>query len=432
MADNNIKDKIMERIYIKGELELVSPLILGGGEDEYTDIDLLKDRDGKPFIPGTSIAGVIRHYLDERLRGDYKNLVPILFGKKEKESTQSLISFYDALPAKEPDIQIRDGVELVHETKTAKDNAKYDYEVLEPRQSFQFRCEIVIREKYASEKDGIKTLVYLIIDAMKKEKIALGAKTARGFGLICLHDEKILCLNMTKKEHIRRWIDFSWQDFNGNNGLSDFSKNIPEIPETEFAEITADFEIQYSILIRTYSSSPDNPDATHLTSNGKSVVPGTSWNGAIRHAVYHILKQLNKPDKYKELTDKLFGYVDKEKNKARASKILIRESVIEGGRPFPYSRNKIDRFTGGVVDSALFDEMPHYGGKVRLYIVIKQPEMWEIGLVLLALKDIGNGIQPIGGDANIGRGMLRSVGLHIKPELNEGECLQSLAGKLQE
>ena len=44
-------DQIVERIYIKGELELVSPLILGSGEEENTDIDVLRDWEGKPFIP---------------------------------------------------------------------------------------------------------------------------------------------------------------------------------------------------------------------------------------------------------------------------------------------------------------------------------------------------------------------------------------------
>lgn len=79
----------------------------------------------------------------------------------------------------------------------------------------------------------------------------------------------------------------------------------------------------------------------------------------------------------------------------------------------------MDRFTGGVVDSALFSEKPVYGGTVTLNVSIKKPtaahhrgtminkEKAEIGLLLLALKDIGCGIQPLGGDANIGRGILK-------------------------
>lgn len=425
MAKDNIKDKITERIYIRGKLELVSPLVLGSGQDENTDIDLIRDWDGRPFIPGTAIAGAVRHYLDEILE---QELVKTVFGKKEKDSIQSLISFYDALPLGDPKIRIRDGVRLGHETKTAEDQTKYDYEILEPGHAFSFKSEVVIRENHVSDKDRINDLLFLMLSSLKDKKISFGAKTRRGFGMMRLYDEEVLCLNIP--DDVQKWIDFTW-NFEGKKDISVLQKNILQISETEFTEISAEFEIPYSILIRHYSDSPGEPDTTHLSSNGKSVIPGTSWNGAIRHAVYHILKQLNKSE---ELTNDLFGYVKEDKKDAKASRIIIRESLIDGGELLTYTRNKVDRFTGGVVDSALFDEMPHYHGKVKLNIAIKKPEKWEIGLILLALKDMGNGIQPVGGGANIGRGILKAQKISIQSDTieSEGECLKNLAAKLQE
>lgn len=425
-------DKIIERIYIKGKLELVSPLVIGSGLDEHTDIDLIRDWNGTPFIPGTALAGAIRHYLDEI---SDKNLVLTVFGKKEKESTQSLISFYDAVPVKSPEIRTRDGVKLDLETKTAENQAKYDYEIIEPGQQFHFRVEMIIREKHSFDRDRIKALLFLMLTALQDGKIAFGAKTRRGFGIVKLCDKNMLYLDMTKPEDVQRWIDFTW-DFESTNNLSELKKTILQTSNPDVAEITADFEIPYSVLIRHYSDSPNDPDTIQLASNGKSVIPGTSWNGAIRHAIYQILKQLNQLDRFDELTKELFGYVDKNKkgkNNTRASKIVIRESVIQEGIPLTYTRNKVDRFTGGVVDSALFEEMPHYGGKVRLHIFIHQPETYETGLILLALKDIGNGIQAIGGDANIGRGILKSQTITVRPEtIKEDNCLKALAAKLQE
>ncbi len=440
MSNDNIK----ERIYIKGNLQLVSPLVIGSGQDENTDIDLIRDWTGTPFIPGTAIAGAIRHYLDGILD---KELVLTVFGKKEKDSTQSLISFYDALLIGNPKIQIRDGVRLKHETKTAQDQAKYDYEILEPGQQFCFKAELVIREKDLPDTDRIKDLLYLMLNALKKKKISFGAKTRRGFGVVSLCDEKVLCLNMSKPDDVQKWIDFTWdfEKFINESEKTDISvlqKNILQTSEHDLSEIKAEFEIPYSVLIRHYSESPDAPDTTHLASDGNAVIPGTSWNGAIRHAIYHILKQLNKNKQYSESTDKLFkklttdlfGYVSKDKKEAKASRIFIKESLIAGGQALPYIRKKVDRFTGGVVDSALFEEMPHYGGKVKLDIAIKKPEKCEIGLILLALKDMGNGIQPIGGDANIGRGILNTIkNIEIKPDtITEDDCLKALADKLQE
>jgi len=437
---DSIKDKITERIYIKGNLELISPLLIGSGQDENTDIDLIRDWDGKPFIPGTAIAGAVRHYLDERAD---KELVETVFGKKEKDSTQSLISFYDAfydeLPDGELKIQIRDGVGLRHETKTAKDQAKYDYEVLEPGQNFCFKTEIVVREFHAEKRDQIKNLLFWLLSFLKQKKISFGAKTRRGFGSVRLCDEKVLCLNMSELDDVQKWIDFTWDKFEGTENISSLAKSVfqPKEPDN-IAEISAEFEIPYSVLIRHYSASPDEPDTTQLSSNEKAVIPGTSWNGAIRHAIYHILKQLNKSEQFEKLTEDLFGYVNEDKKnkdaRAKASKIIIKESLIERGEPLTYTRNKTDRFTGGVVDSALFDEMPHYGGKVKLDIAIKKPEKWEIGLMLLALKDMGNGIQPVGGDANVGRGILKAQKISIQSDMieSEGDCLKALANRLQE
>ena len=204
-------------------------------------------------------------------------------------------------------------------------------------------------------------------------------------------------------------------------------------------DISVTFDIPYSILIRHESGDPSAPDVTHLTSNGQPIISGTSWSGALRHAVHHLLQDMLRgmnrseaeiKDKTTMLLNRLFGTVDEDTKTARASRVRIKESLIMGGQSLTYTRNKIDRFTGGVVNSALFDEQPHYGGKVTLYIAIKDAQDWQKGLLLLALKDLGNGIQPIGGEANVGRGILANP--NIQTTIDEATCLQALAKKLQE
>ncbi|MBN1551729.1 hypothetical protein JW979_09675, partial [bacterium] len=402
------QDNIIERMYVKGTLEVVSPLIVGSGEDELADIQLIRDWNGTPFIPGTAIAGAARHYLDEMCASENeveKSLVNILFGKKAKkddDTTQSLITFYDARPNGNihENLTFRDGVELSYTTKAAKDGAKYDYEVIERGQQFEFRLEVTFRACH-QKKDGMKKIVFAVLNALKHQKIAFGAKTRRGFGVLRLQNDKLLTLEMTNPEHVAQWLKFIWDDAT--------FLDVPAIPEspmycTVATEITTTFDIPYSILIRHYSSDPQDPDTSHLTSKGQSVIPGTSWNGALRHAIHHILRDLNQPETVIEtITNQLFGYVSETQKEARVSRILVHESLIDGGEQLAYTRNKVDRFTGGVVNSVLFDEQPHYGGKVELCITIKNAQDWEKGLLALTLKDIGHGIQPVGGAANIGR-----------------------------
>ena len=60
MNDSSVIGKIL----IHGEIVLKSPLLIGDGvgetADNFKDIHVQKNQSGKPFIPGTSIAGVLR------------------------------------------------------------------------------------------------------------------------------------------------------------------------------------------------------------------------------------------------------------------------------------------------------------------------------------------------------------------------------------
>jgi CRISPR/Cas system CSM-associated protein Csm3 (group 7 of RAMP superfamily) len=202
--------------------------------------------------------------------------------------------------------------------------------------------------------------------------------------------------------------------------------------------VSAAFTIPYSILIRHYNVNPAEEDTVQLKSNGKCVIPGTSWNGALRQAIYSQLHHLTGDEtRTSDILKTLFGEVDSKENKAHASRVLIEESIINKKQEISYTRNKVDRFTGGVVESALFTEKPVYGGTVTLNIILEKPNEWEKGLLLLGLKDISNGIQPVGGAANIGRGILQAEyedikidGAHLTPEM-EKICFKALYNHLK-
>lgn len=433
MAD----DRIVERIYMKGDLELMSPLIIGSGEDENTDIDVIRDWEGTPFIPGTSLAGAFRHYLTENYMNG-KTIADQIFGERSKLSKLSLFLFYDAVLKSKANVLIRDGVHLDYSTKTvvSKDIdqfSKYDFEILEAGQQFQFRMEAMRRNNSNTTANEFKDLIFTFLDSLQNEKISVGAKTRRGFGVLKLTNEQILILDMSKPEIAKQWLTFDWNSFTGNTNVPDLKKGILN-SLNNIEEIKVTFNIPYSILIRYYSEEYRNVDSSHISSNGKSIVPGTSWNGAIRHAAHQILLDLGANEtKIETLEKDLFGYAAEKDANSHASNLTVKESVINNGiELLTYTRNKVDRFTGGVVDAALFDEMPYYNGNVSLDINLKlkdkEKEAWKIGLIKLAIRDIGTGIQPVGGDANIGRGILE-----LSEEFKiEEKYLQALARKLEE
>jgi CRISPR/Cas system CSM-associated protein Csm3 (group 7 of RAMP superfamily) len=430
---SNGKGTIRERIYVQGILKAVSPLVVGCGEERQTDIDLIRDAEGIPFIPGTSLAGSSRQFLNNLLEEADRNVVYTVFGRKEKQSIQSLVSFFDALPVNGKPLMesVRDGIRLVYETKTVgthqhrdkkSGGAKYDYEIVETDAEFTFRLEMAVRDSDSIfqnlEKEKIYDLLYQLLVSLQNERVRVGAKTRRGFGKIRLENVNILHLDMENPGDVQRWIEFdrAFASTPDTLDVSHFKTDKLLIKKETDIRITAEFKIPYSILIRHYGTDPGDADASHLMSGENAVIPGTSWNGAVSHAIYNILEEMDYETLWqKEIKNDLFG-TEKGKD-ARASRIAFEESVIHKRISITnYTRNKVDRFTGGVVDSALFDEKPVFGGTTSLCITIKNAEPWEAGLILLALRDLGNGIHTVGGDANIGRGILQCQRITIDKE----------------
>ena len=82
------------------------------------------------------------------------------------------------------------------------------------------------------------------------------------------------------------------------------------------------------------------------------------------------------------------------------------------------TRNRIDRFTGSTIDSALFCEEPVWQQKrdektVTLKASLKNCSKAEAGLMLLLLKDLWLGNMNIGSGRGVGRGVLRGVHCQI-------------------
>ena len=119
----------------------------------------------------------------------------------------------------------------------------------------------------------------------------------------------------------------------------------------------------------------------------------------------------------------MFGPIHKQGNNAKqqtalwASRVTIEERLVENVKPQWQDRVAIDRFTGGSLQSALFNEKPVYPcsmktepeTNVRLKLTLEEPEKAEIGLLLLTLRDFWYGHAALGGETSNGRGTLQGI-----------------------
>ena len=149
-----------------------------------------------------------------------------------------------------------------------------------------------------------------------------------------------------------------------------------------------------------------------------------SWNGLIRKQVkYHHNESLEIPND--DIINAWFGMAIQGTKNSKASKIIIEESIIENAKEIEIVRNKIDRFSGGSADSALFNERAQFNGNTKLTIRIpktirvKNKELnnnYILGLLALTLKDIDNGLIALGGQTSIGRGIFKVLDVRINEE----------------
>jgi len=405
---NSNEKPVLKRIAIKAECCFTTPALIGSGLSENTDNDILRDKNDNAFLPGSTVAGVLKETVsDARMLFGEGNISPLWVFDAE------LIDSND----RAAEVIELDGVELDKVNKTAIDSKKYDYEAIETGSKFTLRLLLTIREKKSAE-DFEDSLIN-IISALKSGYVAFGAKTRRGFGTV-------ECNSAVKREfdlangnikELNDWIDFEWDTGSWKNvdGGTFFDKS---------EAITAKLSLTGSIMIRDtrniYDDLPSNgtvPDYKHISSNGKPVIFGTSWAGAFRSGLYRLLESAY-PGKAKKYLDSVFGYVYKKKEdgkeESEPSEIIFDSSFLKKSNPREngyrsVTRVKIDRFTGGAADSALFTEMPWYGGETTLRIRYTKGREDIRELILLGLDGLNKGIIQIGGESSVGRGFFEVI-----------------------
>ena len=387
---------IVGKILIAGEMVLQSPLLIGDGAgetaDNFSDIHVLKNRQGEPFIPGTSLCGVLREWL--------KNFAPEtvteIFG--DNDAMQSSIQL-DDIALKNSEIITRDGVRIDALTGAGVDGSKYDFEVVERGASGSLRILINLRGCHDVEK--ISEVVAAMLKKLQ-EGIRLGAKTSKGFGLVAAENLTANFYNFRNKKDVAAWLT----DKNSKKKILPAAEQISSA-ENDFV-VEGEFNFNSSFIIR-------DEDAT-LKSRADFVIPGASLKGVLRHRADYIFGRLGLD---KNLLENLMGATDSK------SRFIVSESYIapKNFTELEHTRNKIDRFTGGVLQGTLFSSKPAYQKNfaeptLKIRFEIRDAKDFEAGLALFLLRDLWLGHVAIGGEKSIGRGTVsgKSARINFKGE----------------
>lgn len=444
--------KIVERIVITGDLVLQTPTHFGNGEeDPYVDLPLTLDAyDGRPMITGTSLAGALRNALRERLDGyassSEKAESPVvkLFGGRrgEAQERQSLLIVEDALCTEQkPLIELRDGVAIDPGSGAAAQGLKYDLQLLSAGTKFQLGFELLVP---VDEAEALRAALAVSLHLLAAGEIYLGARKRRGFGKCQVEHWKVWRYDLTTAAGLKgslahdhpNWLDaLSPKDGSDIAQLLGAPNALSEIPDRrEFFELEGDFQLDGSLLIRSGFEALTGPDVMHLQSRRNAslapIISGTSLAGVMRARALKIAQTLagGPLGASPTMVEKLFGYGPKDKNDdetdGRASRVEVYEQVVEAPSPaWAQQRVRIDRWTGGALDTGLFAEAPLEAGKVKLIVRIRKPADSEAAFLLYVWKDLWASDLPIGGEGSVGRGRLKGLG---------GKLRRQVGGKFQE
>lgn len=411
MNQTNISATVSGKIVITGTIRNITPIIMGKGDGEIIDKEVVRGYGGVPYIPATAFVGALKSYCHPGPAD--KKMIYFWGGKKDSDSQSHLI-VDDLRPVIENSslkTVIRDGIRIDPKTGIVEDKKKFNYEVVESDNRFSMRCEITLRSPlvFADFKDTITD----ILGALKNGGVSFGAMTTRGFGRIALEkDWKVYHFDFTRN-HGPSWLEYMASgDLPADRQVKDLILSVSAEPSDDLI-IEGTFSLKSAIMVGAYPSDPGMPDKVHIKSGGKYVLPGTSIRGAVRTRAEKIINSLG--GNGQEILKPVFGWVnDEKKEQAIKSRIIIEERIIENVLPEVQSRIRIDRFTGGTADSALFDSMPLWccGDGPHVFIHIRMPgyreqDRWIAGLLLQVLKDLWSGDLPVGGEKSIGRGVLK-------------------------
>jgi len=401
-----------ERMVLQCELVLQEVAHLGGADPDATsDRPLLRNANGEIYLAGTALKGVLR----TRTLSD----ADLLFGGK---NNQACLLVDDAPLMSAQATELRDGVAIDPQLGIAAEKKKYDMELLPAGSRFAASFEVLVPSR---EADKFRLTVCEVLSELD-QGLEVGARTRRGFGLL------------------RRQGAWSIRRYSGQDGLLswlaegvDGTTSVQRVsaiesqdlyttfgvprqqhsPSRSEVSISLELNIEGSLLIRA-PVTRGSADAAHLhalRADG-SLVPvlsGTSLAGALRSRCLRIAQTLD-ADCGAELVDGLFGPAKvASRNKARASRIRVFETPIEGGTTLRHTRVRIDPWTGGASDALLFTSEPIYGGRVAPQVRWQRPEKEpereraERALLLLVLRDLALGDLRVGGEVATGRGRFR-------------------------
>lgn len=438
------ENKYTYRFLARIVLEATTPLSVSSGEKNImTDALVSTDENGLPYIPGTSLAGVLRHALNVQ-----KDSEDAFWGyQKEKKGRGAEVIFsdaklvgadgkvidgyvksiaQDAFLAHYEELPIRQHVRISAKG-CAEDAGKFDEQVVFKGSRFCFDIEVVAKSEDEKRFNDV-------LSQLASPSFRIGGGTRKGFGEMRIVSCKKMILNL-EGDGLDKYMSYSSSLASAFDGKESMPMPYEDSTKTTMYELClkaddfflfgsghGDSDADMAPVKESFVVWNDKGDKGEFLEQGV-LIPATSLKGAIAHRVAYIYnkKEKNYADKCDDFSslveqrnvavDELFGTAGKDVEAITRGRVLINDIVenpIQENRDKLITHVSIDRFTGGAIDGALFSERSTYGAGMpyKTKIVAEDGVADDYKECLVeALKDICSGFLPLGGGTSRGNGL---------------------------
>lgn len=447
--------------YAHIEFEALTPHGFQAGKGDSThDVLLMRDPNGLPCIPATSLAGVLRHLYGQQYGRAAENK---LFGYAEGDQGQpSWVAFTTALVHDSQNKAVeglRDDIETdavlsflvrskplvrqrvrLTEKGAAADTGKFDTTLIPA--GVRYSAFAGYWSDGSSEAEASWTQ---LLNLLSSHRFRLGHGTRSGSGAFKIN-----------QLHTNRWdlaTPEGQQGFCQRSRRRACSKGLVPQPLHALTEpaltikIALQAEAGWRIGGGETSLSTSNEDGrlpNLLPQNEKRiswqhnkaiieenipVIPASAIKGALSHRfafhyrcltaefVNRLETKMLTPNNQCPGVQKVFGYVAEgepdSEAKAQAGLLLIDDLYLKSPTVAQQLHNRIDHFTGGVIDGALFAEELLWQTQFTLELTLLQAERLDAHCkqaLKLTLQDLAQGWLPLGASGSRGQGTFLGTG----------------------
>lgn len=442
----NSKPQFTHRYLARVTIQFETPFIIGGGNDLFFDDVFVSDANGLPTLPGSSLAGILRHAWKDAGHGEgeelfgcsgsdgYGSRLSVSWGcihNKDSRPVEGIITdrsiiAADPVLSEAKIMTARDHVRLNHKGAAA-DKGKFDERSVSAGHRFTF--ELLLE---GSEKDEVAWNNLLLL--LRSESIRIGGKTRRGYGQFNVETLQCGVYDITTEQGFAAFAA-SPVSLAEKASLPDI---LGQIPVTSAQSAVATLTLQpegFWMIGGGYDSEVDMAplkanrivwnEGTGSVQYNRAILTGSAVKGAIAHRVAYHFNRLTgafagevKPEECTGTNNRavkaLFG-CEKTGETGQRGRVIIGDLFLDNPGPQKILNHvSIDRFTGGArtLEGALFDEKPYYGGEsFTLKVAIHESDVFEEKQIrqalAAALNDLADGRLAIGAGAGRGNGYFK-------------------------